>query len=104
MSADQAHKFLKSKTLQIHSRSFWQYNNFAKVFAHGKLYHFGAVQAKVIEQLYIASLTDSPWLCGKELLHKANSRSIALRDLFKSQTNWRQLIESDHRGNYKLRF
>jgi len=84
-------------------KSFQQYNNFAKVFAHGRLYHFGTIQAKVIEQLYAASVTSFPWLCGKELLHKAGSRYLILRDLFKSQNNWQQLIESDRRGSYRLR-
>jgi len=82
---------------------FFQQNNFAKVFIHGRLYHFGIIQAKVIEQLYAASLTNSPWVCGKELLYQAGSKSIALRELFKSQTNWQQLIESDRKGSYRLR-
>lgn len=85
------------------NNSFQYYNNFAKVFAYGRLYHFGKIQAKVIKQLYEASFTDSPWLFGKELLYNVNSHSICLRDLFKSQPYWQQLIESDKRGNYRLK-
>ena len=84
-------------------KPFRYYNNFTKLFAHGRLYHFGKVQAKVIKQLYEASFTDAPWLVGKVLLYNAGSGSSCMRDLFKSQAHLQQLIESDQRGSYRLK-
>lgn len=89
---------------QDKSPQFQYYNNFSKVLFAGKWYHLGIMQAKVIKQLYYASLTDSPWIFGKELLYKAGSESIRMRDLFKSQSGWKEIIESDHKGNYRLKF
>ncbi len=81
---------------------FIYYNNFAKVVVGNNIYHFGNIQSKVIKQLYLASNTDSPWLFGKELLYNAGSRCLSVRDLFRGQPKWRQLIESDKRGYYRL--
>ena len=84
------------------NKPFKYYNEFAKVITGGRIYHFGRIQAKVISQLYAASFTNSPWLFGKDILYKAGSHTTRVSDLFKSQPNWRLLIESDRRGNYRL--
>ena len=88
---------------QDKSTQFQYYNNFSKILFAGKWYHLGIIQARVIKLLYLASLTDSPWVFGKELLYKAGSESIRMRDLFKSQHDWKKIIESDHKGNYRLK-
>ncbi|NRB10100.1 MAG: hypothetical protein HRU35_00545 [Rickettsiaceae bacterium] len=85
-----------------HNIPFIYYNDFAKVTAGNKMYHFGNMQAKVIKQLYVAASTDSPWVFGKQALYKAGSRSLCMRDLFRSQPKWRKLVESDKRGYYRL--
>lgn len=85
------------------SDQFQYYNDFCKIFTCGKWYHLGRMQAKVIKQLYFASFTKYPWVFGKELLYKAGSKSIYMRDLFKSHMSWHDLIESDKKGNYRLK-
>jgi hypothetical protein len=87
----------------FHNKSFEYYNDFTKISVSGKWYHLGFIQAKIIKQLYIASFTNSPWICGKTLLYNAGSESQRLRDLFKSQNYWQELIISDYKGNYRLR-
>ncbi len=66
-------------------------------------FRFGPVQAKVVRMLHVASMTDQPWRSGKDLLAEAGSNSLRLSDVFKSQNNWQDLIESDERGDYRLR-
>jgi hypothetical protein len=63
------------------------------------------MQVAVVKQLHEASLTSYPWVHGKLLLKKANSGSSTIADLFKSQVDppWRELIESDRNGQYRLR-
>lgn len=63
----------------------------------------GAVQAQVARLLHQAALSDSPWLTGKTLLTEAGATSLRMSDVFKSQKQWRQLIQSDGRGRYQLR-
>ncbi|NRB10184.1 MAG: hypothetical protein HRU35_00995 [Rickettsiaceae bacterium] len=82
---------------------FIHYNDFAKVITKGEIYHFGKMQSQVIKQLYEVANSNSPWLFGKELLYKAGATTMRLSDLFKSQPKWRNLIESDRRGNYRLK-
>lgn len=86
-----------------HCSSLQECNNFGKVIFRGKMYHFGTLQARVIKQLYLASFSSSPWLFGKTMLGKASAHSLTVRDLFKSQKNWRDIIESDGRGYYRLK-
>jgi hypothetical protein len=63
----------------------------------------GAVQAQVARLLHQAALSDSPWLGGKTLLSDAGATSLRMSDVFKSQKQWRRLIQSDGRGRYQLR-
>jgi hypothetical protein len=79
-------------------------NDFKMVTLDGTVFHFGGMQAKVVELLYQASQTDSTWVYGKILLYEADSRSDCLKSLFKRQKQWRKLIESDGKGHYRLMF
>ena len=91
------------RSQNIHSCVFKEYNDFAKVICHGRLYHFGLLQSKIIKQLYCASFSSSPWLFGQNMLENASAHSATIRDLFKSQKNWREIIESDNKGYYRLK-
>lgn len=82
--------------------SFSYCNDFAKVLRNGKIYYFGKKQAIVVKQLYEAYGTSSPWVFGKELLYNAGSKSIQMKDLFKKNKSWNDLIISDGQGNYRL--
>ena len=63
----------------------------------------GIVQAQVAKLLHQAALSETPWLGGKSLLSEAGATSLRMSDVFKSQKQWRQLIQSDGRGRYQLR-
>lgn len=63
----------------------------------------GAVQAQVIRCLHQAAPSDAPWCDGKVVLGDAGATSLRMSDVFKSQKQWRQLIQSDGRGRYRLR-
>jgi hypothetical protein len=54
--------------------------------------------------LHAAAEAGQPWQNGKALLTTAGSRSLKMVDVFKSKPEWRELIQSDGRGNYRLRF
>ena len=52
---------------------------------------------------HAAAQAGQPWQNGKQLLSAAGSRSLKMVDVFKSKPEWRELIQSDRRGNYRLR-
>jgi hypothetical protein len=82
---------------------FRQVNEYGEVHVAGRVFNFGQVQSRVVKQLHRAAITGDPWCSGKALLAVAGSSSTRVSDLFKSQRDWRQLMESDRRGNYRLR-
>ena len=73
------------------------------IVVDGTEYHFGDVQARILEQLHDAAQSRTEWVHGKTLLHVANSRALRLRDVFKSKSNWQEIIESNGRGSYRLK-
>ena len=77
--------------------------DYSDVRCAGASYHLGPLQARVVRYLHHAARDGVPWCFGKTLLAKAGSSSARLADVFKSQRHWRQLIDSDGRGNYRLR-
>jgi len=52
--------------------------------------------------LHEAARRGEPWQSGKAILSAAGSKSLKMSDVFKSQKQWRSLIESNGRGNYRL--
>ncbi len=84
--------------------AFSAQNGFSRVIARGREYHFGPAQAAVVRQLYEAAVAGRPWCSGKDLLAGANTKGTKLVDLFKRKIDphWRDLIESDGRGGYRL--
>jgi hypothetical protein len=76
-------------------------------YRHVKLgeirFSLGELQAGVVRQLHEAALKGNPWQRGQDLLENAGSELLRISDLFKSQRQWRSLIESDRRGSYRLR-
>ena len=63
----------------------------------------GRMQARIVRQLYRAGRTGDGWCSGKVVLAEAGSASKRMQDVFKSQPRWRELIESDRHGHYRLR-
>lgn len=78
------------------------HNNYKEVIAHGRTYHLGEVQAGIVRQLHEASKGQNPWIHGKTLLVHSNSQAMRFQDVFKNKAGWRDLIESDGRGHYRL--
>jgi len=65
-------------------------------------YRLGEVQARVVNRLHAAAVAGTPWVDGKRLLHDVGSRSLRVSNLVKSQPRWRELIQMDGRGNYRI--
>ena len=70
---------------------------------YGKEYRFGETQAKVIKRLWQAREDGQPWMYGKTILRDINSNSDRIKNLFSHNKHWREIIESDKNGKYKLR-
>ncbi len=81
---------------------FSQRNDYAEVTLDGRTFRLGPCQAAVVRLLHEASRTSSPWLPGKVVLSRAGSCGTRMRDLFKTQPHWRELILSNGRGMYRL--
>lgn len=71
-------------------------------YYNGNLLSFGVVQQEVVRLLIEAQRRGMPWVHGKILLQKAGAQAPRLRDLFKGNTIWRDLIQSDKHGHYRL--
>ena len=82
--------------------AFQQLNDYNEVHLSGLIFKLGSVQSRVVRQLHKAALAGEPWCNGKTVLEAAGSACTRLADLFKSQRHWRELIESDGRGRYRL--
>lgn len=68
----------------------------------GQLLHLGPIQSNIIDQLAVAHASDTPWVHGKTLLHQAGSQAVRMRDVFKTQATWRDLVQSNKRGHYRI--
>ena len=75
----------------------------AKCAPPGFSFNLGPVQARVVKRLHEAATSSNPWCEGKLILGEAGSSSTRMADVFKSQSHWRRLIDSDGRGRYRLR-
>jgi len=53
-------------------------------------------------RLKTASDGENPWLDGKRLLEEADAATMRLIDLSKRKPVWRQMIEADGEGQYRL--
>lgn len=76
--------------------------DYRKVWLGDELLQFGPIQAEVIRALHTADLAGDPWQNGKAVLSTAGSKSLRMADVFKSNADWRRLIESNQRGFYRL--
>ncbi len=65
-------------------------------------FHFGDIQARVVQLLHNASQSHKPWVHGKTLIFESGSNAARVRDLFKNKSKWRELILSNDRGYYRL--
>lgn len=84
-------------------KNFQHSNQYRHVVCREDNFHFGNIQAKIVERLHSAHEEGEPWLYGKVILHEVGSQCHRMRDVFKSQPQWQNLIESDGKGHYRLR-
>lgn len=80
---------------------FEHWSDYRYVKMRGLEFKLGPKQAQVVKLLHAASQTDEPWVHGKVLLGDSIA-SKSVYELFKSKKNWRELIESDGHGRYRL--
>jgi hypothetical protein len=85
------------------TRYLKQKNQYRHVITPDNNFHLGPIQAKIVEHLHIAHQDGDQWIYGKVLLNEVGSQCHRMRDVFKSQPYWRDLIESDGKGHYRLR-
>ena len=76
--------------------------DYQEVRCKGYRFRLGPIQAEAVRRLHEAALAGEPWRNGKAILSAAGSKSLRMADVFKSQKNWRQLIRSDRRSQYRL--
>jgi len=81
---------------------FEQRDDFSEVTLGDRTYMLGQFQARVVKILHDAAMSGCPWQHGKAVLADAGSSCTRLSDLFKTQPEWRKLIQSDRRGRYRL--
>lgn len=65
-------------------------------------YHLGDIQARIIELLHDAAQSHKPWVHSKTLLFESGSNADRIRDAFRTQKHWQELIISNKRGYYRL--
>lgn len=87
---------------QIEELTFIANRDCSEVRCNGHRFRLGPIQAAVVQVLHRAAQAGQPWQNGKVILSQAQSRSLRMSDVFKSKDNWRDLIRSDRRGNYRL--
>lgn len=73
------------------------------IIIDGQTHYFGEMQAKVLQLLHQAAVDGEPWQNGKQLLQQVGSESFTLSNVFKHKPVWKDIIESDGRGYYRLK-
>lgn len=76
--------------------------DFRAIEINGETHHFGKIQSAILCYLNQAAIDGEPWQNGKQLLHAVGSESFTISNVFKHKPIWRQLIESNGRGLYRL--
>lgn len=77
-------------------------HGFSEITLGEQTFMLGQIQARVVRILHDAAMRGFPWQHGKAVLAEAGSSCTRLSDLFKTQPEWRKLIQSDRRGRYRL--
>lgn len=86
----------------MEERTFIAARDYSEVRCNGHRFQLGPIQAAVVRALHRAAQAGQPWQNGKTILSEARSKSLRMSDVFKSKENWRDLIQSDRRGNYRI--
>jgi hypothetical protein len=92
-----------SKIIKFDPNKLYVNHSKAEYFYHGSPINLGPVQANIIAQLAFAKSSGNPWIHGKILLGNSGSQSMRMRDVFRTNKNWRELIEGNKRGYYRIK-
>lgn len=87
---------------QMEEWAFIASRDYSEVRCNGHQFQLGPIQAAVVQALHRGAQAGQPWQNGKNILSEARSKSLRMSDVFKSKHNWRDLIRSDRRGNYRI--
>ncbi len=68
----------------------------------GREIKFGETQGKVLRILWQAIEDGEPWVYGKRILSAIGSGSDRIKGIFRHHKFWRELIEADSKGKYRL--
>lgn len=88
---------------QTKARRFTHDADYRHVEVNGKQITLSDNQAKIVEVLHEAALTDSPWMVGKQVIGQIGGRVRTLREAFKRSEHFDDLIEHDGRSRYRLK-
>lgn len=92
----------EQETLPLLSSDTIGYGDFTDFVARGRRYRFTVTQGRVLRFLHEAAEAGRPWQAGKAALAASGSASLKLCHLFKRRPEWRDLIETDGHGRYRL--
>jgi hypothetical protein len=76
--------------------------DYSRVTIRHHVFDLSGGLTNVVRLLHEASMTADPWRNGKKLLESAGYDSMFLGDVFKRHPDWRELIEGNGRGLYRL--
>ena len=76
--------------------------SFRSIDWKGTRHYFGSMQAAILSILHEAALEGEPWVNGKQILHQVGSHSFTLANVFQGKPIWKEFVESDGRGYYRL--
>ena len=76
--------------------------DFSYFIMNGQEYMFGETQAKIIKHLWQANVNGNPWQYGKRILADIGSGSDRIKSVFNHNPDWKNVINSDGKGKYKL--
>ncbi len=76
--------------------------DYRHVTIHGVKFVLSPMRARIVKVLDEARLRGAPWLDGKRLLSKVGSTESKMINVFKGESRWRKLIDSDGKGGYRL--
>jgi hypothetical protein len=99
---DEERRRFQRETLPQLSSNTVDYGDFTDFVVRGRRYRFTATQARVLSFLHKAAESGRPWQPGKAALAASGSNSLKLCHLFKRHPKWRDLVETDGHGRYRL--
>lgn len=70
---------------------------------NGKPMQLGAIQFNVIRMLVEARRSGEQWMHSKTLLNESGSKAERIRDVFKTQPYFAEVVETNQRGKYRIR-